>query len=251
MNTTFTTGPINDDPCAAIVLPAPSSASAPINATNLGATTTTGTVAPGYTNPPPMGCGVAVNPKDVWFSFTTSATGAGSTSVGIVTTGSAAGSVRVFSATSCSAGFRQVACKGGETNNSPAGSLNATGLTPNTVYYIAVAPYATSDVQGPFTIGLSSTVLGTQQQLAKGEVTVFPNPTNTGQLTVRVSGANALATAQATLLNTLGQTVTERTLTVRGGAAEQSFNTTTLAKGIYMLRLQAGKQTVVRKVVVD
>jgi len=198
-----------------------------------------------------MGCGVAVNPKDVWFSFTTSATGAGSTSVGIVTTGSAAGSVRVFSATSCSAGFRQVACKGGETNNSPAGSLNATGLTPNTVYYIAVAPYATSDVQGPFTIGLSSTVLGTQQQLAKGEVTVFPNPTNTGQLTVRVSGANALATAQATLLNTLGQTVTERTLTVRGGAAEQSFNTTTLAKGIYMLRLQAGKQTVVRKVVVD
>jgi hypothetical protein len=255
LTTTFTTSaiaaPTNDDPCAATVLSAPSSAGTPVSATNVGATTTIGSVAAGYTNPPPMGCGVAVNPKDVWFRFTTNATGVGSTSVGIVTTGSAAGSVRVFSAASCSSGFKQVACIGGETNNSPAGSLNATGLTPNTVYYIAVAPYATSDVQGPFTIGLSSTVLGTQQQLAKGEVSVFPNPTNTGQLTVRVSGADALVTAQATLLNTLGQIVAEHKLVVRGGAAEQSFNTTALAKGIYMLRLQGGKQTVIRKVVVD
>jgi hypothetical protein len=80
---------------------------------------------------------------------------------------------------------------------------------------------------------------------------VFPNPTNTGQLTVRVSGADALVTAQATLLNTLGQIVAEHKLVVRGGAAEQSFSTTALAKGIYMLRLQGGKQTVIRKVVVD
>ncbi|HEX8425298.1 T9SS type A sorting domain-containing protein [Hymenobacter sp.] len=251
INTTFTTGPTNDDPCDAIPLPAPSAGATPLNATNLGATTTTASVAPGYTNPPPMGCGVAVNPKDVWFRFTTTASGAGSTNVGIATTGSAAGSVRVFSATTCSSGFRQVACKGGETNNSPAGSLNVTGLTPNTTYYIAIAPYATSDVQGAFSIALTNTVLSTQQQLAKGEVQIFPNPTSTGQLMVRVNGTAALGTAQATLLNPLGQVVTERTLIIRGGTAEQSFNTSALAKGIYMLRLQAGKQTVVRKVVVE
>ncbi|WP_375437029.1 T9SS type A sorting domain-containing protein [uncultured Hymenobacter sp.] len=255
LTSTFTTSavaaPTNDDPCAATPLPAPSSAATPVNATNVGATTTTGSVAPGYTTPPPMGCGVAVNPKDVWFRFTTNATGAGSSSVGIATTGAAAGSVRVFSATSCSAGFRQVACKGGDTNNSPAGSLNVTGLTPNTTYYIAVSPYATLDVQGPFTISLNSMVLSAQRQFVEGEVQVFPNPTGTGQLTVRVSGASTLGTAQATLLNTLGQVVAEHTLAVRSGVAQQSFNTATLAKGIYMLRLQAGKQTVVQRVVLE
>ncbi|UOG75885.1 T9SS type A sorting domain-containing protein [Hymenobacter tibetensis] len=251
LDRSFSTTPENDNPCNAIALPAPSSTAAPLSATNLGATTTTSTVAPGYTNPPPMGCGVAVNPKDVWFRFTTNATGAGSTTVGIATTGTAAGSIRVFSATSCSLGFTPVACKGGETNNTNAGSLNVTGLTPNTTYYVAVAPYATSDVQGPFTIAVGSTVLSTQQQLAKGEVSVFPNPTTTGQLTVRVSGISSLATAQVALLNTLGQVVAERTLSVRGGLAEQSLSTAALTKGIYMLRVQAGHETVVRKVVVE
>ncbi|WP_022824039.1 T9SS type A sorting domain-containing protein [Hymenobacter norwichensis] len=252
---TFTTGtvaaPANDDPCAAIQLPALSATSVPINATNLGATTTLSTVAPGYTSPPPQGCGVAVNPKDVWFRFTTNASGVGSTNAGIVTTGTAAGSIRVFSATSCSSGFVQVACKGGATNNTNAGSLNVTGLTPSTTYYVAVSPYATSDVQGAFTITVNSLVLAAQQQLAGGEVSVFPNPTTTGQLTVRVTGAGSLAAAQATLFNTLGQAVEQRNLAVRGGVAEQSFSTVGLAKGIYTLRLQAGQQTVIRKVVVE
>lgn len=255
LNTSFSTSPNNDDPCFAVVLPALSATPTPLNATNVGATTTSSTIAAGYTNPPPAGsgCGVAVNPKDVWFRFTTNATGAGSTNAGIATTGTAAGSIRVFSATSCTSGFVQVACKGGETNNSAAGSLNVSGLTPNTTYYIVVAPYATSDVQGPFTIAVGSSVLvlNTQQQLAKGEVSVFPNPTTTGALTVRMSGISSLATAQVALLNTLGQVVAERTLSVRGGSAEQSLSTAALAKGIYVLRLKAGNETVVRKVVVE
>lgn len=255
LSTTFTTtavaAPANDDPCAAVQLPALSATSATISATNVGATTTLPSVAPGYATPPPQGCGVAVNPKDVWFRFTTNASGAGSTNAGITTTGTAAGSIRVFSAASCSAGFVQVACKGGYTNNTGAGSLNVSGLTPGTTYYVAVSPYATSDVQGAFTITASSLVLGTQQQLAGGEVTVFPNPTTTGQLTVRVAGAGNLMAAQATLFNALGQAVAVHSLSVRGGRAEHSFATATLAKGIYMLRLQAGKETVIRKVVVE
>ena len=255
VSNTFTTStvsaPINDDPCSAIQLPALSTASALVAATNAGATTTLSSVAPGYTTPPPQGCGVAVNPKDVWFRFTTNASGAGSTNVGITTTGSAAGSIRVFSAASCASGFVQVACKGGATNNSPAGSLNVSGLTPNTTYYIEVAPYATLDTQGAFTITTSSLVLATQQQLAGGEVSVFPNPTTTGEVTVRVSGAGNLTAAHATLLNTLGQVVAERTLPVRSGTAEQCFSTAALSKGIYLLRLQAGSQTVVRKVAVE
>ncbi|MBO0357422.1 T9SS type A sorting domain-containing protein [Hymenobacter sp. BT186] len=255
VSTTFTTSttaaPANDDPCTAIQLPALSATSAPVNATNVGATTTVGSVAPGYTTPPPQGCGVAVNPKDVWFRFTTNASGAGSTNASISTTGTAAGSIRVFSATSCSSGFVQVACKGGATNNTNAGALNVSGLVPNTTYYVAVSPYATSDVQGAFTITASSLILGIQQQLAGGDVSVFPNPTATGQLTVRLSGASSLAAAHATLYNTLGQAVVKRAFSVRGGVAEQSFSTTGLAKGIYTLRVEAGNQSVVRKVVVE
>ncbi|MBC8081683.1 MAG: T9SS type A sorting domain-containing protein, partial [Hymenobacter sp.] len=255
LTSTFTTSavaaPANDDPCAAVQLPSPSGASAPVSATNLGATTTVASLAPGYTTPPPTGCGVAVSPKDVWFRFTTNASGAGSTSVGIATTGTAAGSVRVFAATSCASGFVQVACQGGTTNNTAAGSFNATSLTPNTSYYVAVAPYASSDAQGPFTIMVGSVVLAARPLLAGGEVSVFPNPTNTGQLTVRVRGAGTPPTAHATLLNALGQVVAAHTLSVRGGAAEQTFSTATLAKGIYTLRLRAGNQTVARKVVVE
>ena len=142
----------NDNPTGAITLPL-AAACTPTSATNVGATTTP---VAGYLNP---GCGIAVNPKDVWFKFATAAAGVGSTDASIQVTGTAAGQVRVFSATSSAGPFTSVGCAAGATNNTAAGALRLTNLTPNTTYYVSVSGYGSTDTQGPFTIcavGLAS-----------------------------------------------------------------------------------------------
>ena len=142
---TVPTPPANDDPAGAIVLPLAATCT-PTNGTNAGATTTTPS---GYANP---GCGVAVNPKDVWYKLTTAATGVGSTVVNIQVTGTTAGQVRLFSAASGAGPFSQVGCAAGTANNTAAGPLRVTGLTPATTYYVFVSGYGSGDAQGAFTI---------------------------------------------------------------------------------------------------
>ncbi|GAB3581054.1 hypothetical protein GCM10027345_23320 [Hymenobacter daeguensis] len=135
----------NDNPTGAVTLTLGTTCT-PTSSTNVGATTTAPS---GYTNP---GCGVAVSPIDVWFKFTTAATGVGSTDASIQVTGAPAGQVRVFSAASAAGPFTQVGCAAGTTNNTVAGPVRLTGLTPNTTYYIAVSGYGSADTQGAFTI---------------------------------------------------------------------------------------------------
>ena len=135
----------NDEPANAISLPVGATC-APTTASNIGATTTTPA---GYANP---GCGLAVNPKDVWFRFTTAASGTGSTAVSIRTTGSAAGQVRVFSAGSASGPFTELACASGPANDSNAGTLGVRGLVPGSTYYVFVSGVGSNDLQGAFTI---------------------------------------------------------------------------------------------------
>lgn len=145
----FAAGPLapltNDEPSGAITLPLGTTCT-PTVANNSGATPTTPA---GYANP---GCGVAVNPKDVWFKFTTAASGAGSTFVNLETAGSAAGQIRVFSAASAAGPFTEVACGAGPDNNTSAGTLNVSSLTPNTTYYVAISGYGSNDAQGAFTV---------------------------------------------------------------------------------------------------
>ncbi|GAA4040031.1 hypothetical protein GCM10022409_27330 [Hymenobacter glaciei] len=135
----------NDEPSGAITLPVAATCT-PVNASNIGATTT---VPAGYTNP---GCGIAINPKDVWFKFTTAASGIGSTFVNIQTTGTAAGQIRVFSATSSAGPFTEAGCAAGPENNSSAGTLSLSSLTPGTTYYLFVSGYGSADAMGSFTI---------------------------------------------------------------------------------------------------
>jgi|GEM_PF-6403633 len=140
--------PANDNPAGAIALPLTATCN-PLNTTNTGATTTPVTGL-GYTNP---GCGIAANPKDVWYTFTTNASGQGSTAVTITVTGNPAGQVRVFSSTGGAAGpFVTVGCSAGATNNTVAPPLELRGLTPSTTYYVDVAGYGSADTQGAFTI---------------------------------------------------------------------------------------------------
>ncbi|MBO2011938.1 T9SS type A sorting domain-containing protein [Hymenobacter negativus] len=140
--------PANDDPTGAITLSL-SATCTPTNGTNAGATTTGGTTPSGYANP---GCGIAASPKDVWFKFTTAATGIGSTDASIQVTGTTAGQVRVFSAATSAGPFTQVGCAAGTANNTAAGPLRLSALTPNTTYYVFVSGYGSADTQGAFTI---------------------------------------------------------------------------------------------------
>ncbi|WP_022826272.1 CARDB domain-containing protein [Hymenobacter norwichensis] len=138
--------PANDNPSGAIALPLATSCT-PSSGTNVGATPT---VANGYANP---GCGIATTPLDVWFRFTTDATGPGSTAAAITVAGTAAGQVRLFSSAGGATGpFTALGCASGGSNNAQAARLVVVGLTPATTYYVSVAGYGSTDTQGAFTI---------------------------------------------------------------------------------------------------
>ena len=139
--------PANDNPSGAFAIPITADCTNPTQGTNVGATTTTTN---GYSNP---GCGIAASPKDVWYTFTTAATGPTSTAVQINITGNPAGQVRVFSTANGAAGpFTQVACSSGGATNTVAPNFFANGLTPSTTYYIFVSGYGSTNPQGAFTL---------------------------------------------------------------------------------------------------
>ncbi|WP_206986162.1 fibronectin type III domain-containing protein [Hymenobacter telluris] len=243
---TFTTlipPSINDEPCGAVLLTTgPNGAYQTIQTTNLGATTT---AVNGYANP---GCTTASAPKDVWYRFVVPATG--STSMSLVAIGNPAGQVRVFSAASCSGPFTQISCKGGTAPNTAAGGQVLTSLTPGATYYVSVSGYSSSDFPGSFSLQLGQGVLATRNELPNGQVAVYPNPSNTGQLTLRIAGATT-TTAQASLFNALGQQVLTQAVSLRSGTAEQPLAVRTLAKGLYTLRVQVDGLFITRKVVLE
>ncbi|MDO7846164.1 fibronectin type III domain-containing protein [Hymenobacter sp. M29] len=229
--TTPLTAPTNDEPCGALAL-----SSTPTTATNLGSTTTT------LGNIFLPACVGGQQPKDVWFAFTASAT----TST-FTLTGAPAGALRVYTAASCSAGpFNSVFCQGSGANNTAfAAPVTVTGLTAGTRYYVAVSGFGSSDTAGSFTIAATN-VLAARAQTNSSALRVFPNPSNTGQLTLRLTGLGA---SQAALLNALGQSV--RTLQLPAGQAEHTLTTHGLAAGVYTLRLQAGLEVFTQKVVLE
>ena len=221
--------PANDDPCGAVALGSTSTTS-----NNIGASTS---IQNGVTLPT---CSGAQLPKDVWFTFTAPAA-----SMPLTVTGTAAGVVQVFSSPSCSAGpFTRVFCQAGPNNNQNVGPLTITGLTPGARYYLAVSGYGSGDTQGSFTIGGVAT--GTKAQADTDALLVYPNPSSTGQLTLRLSGS--AGAGQATLLNALGQVVATKNLS---GTTEQTLGTRGLATGLYTLRVTVAGQVLTRKVVLE
>ncbi|WP_210521429.1 T9SS type A sorting domain-containing protein [Hymenobacter terricola] len=221
--------PANDEPCNALPL-----GSAPLSSSNVGGTTSFQT---GINTP---ACSPAALPKDVWFSFAPA--GPNTT---LTLTGTAAGMVRVFTSPSCSAGpFNQVFCQG-VGNNTNVGPVPLTGLTPGQRYYVAVSGYGSSDTPGPFTI-TATNLLAAHAEAEAEALRVFPNPSGTGQLTLRLSGPHS--TGQAALLNALGQVVRTQVL---NGASEQALSTVGLAPGLYTLRVTLPGQAFTRKVILE
>ncbi|MDO7854462.1 CUB domain-containing protein [Hymenobacter convexus] len=227
----FTTLLPNDEPCGALNLSA-----TPISASNVSATTS---VQNGINTP---SCAGGPLPKDVWFTFVANAT-----SSTLTLTGNAAGSVRVFTTPNCSTGlFNEIFCRGSATNNTALGTVSVPGLTAGQRYYVAVNGAGSSDAAGIFTISATNVLNATKTQANTDALVVYPNPSNTGQLTIKLNELRGAG--QVTLFNSLGQAVRAQGLT---GAAEQTLSTQALAAGLYTLRVTVGEQVLTRKVVLE
>jgi hypothetical protein len=233
--------PVNDEPCGAIALTltgigAPAQ---PLTGANTNATTSTqaGIVLPA--------CSPNTTPQDVWFTIVPAA---GLTSVTLTLTGSVAGMVRVFTTPDCSTGpFVLVACQSSGANNTGLSTMNLPNLTPGQRYYITVSGYGANDTPGGFTLAGTNFVTGTRAQTETDALLVYPNPSNTGQLTLRLIGLSAVG--EATLLNALGQSVLSAK--VPRGSSEQVLKTHGLAAGVYTLRVVVGPDVLTRKVVLE
>jgi hypothetical protein len=81
-------------------------------------------------------------------------------------------------------------------------------------------------------------------------VSVAPNPAR-GSFTLTLPALGSQRTAQATLLNVLGQAVAARTIALTATGATAEFDTRALAPGMYVLRLVAGPETVTLRVAVE
>lgn len=153
-SSTWAQAPTNDDPCGAVVLmPQGSLCTAPAVGTTQNATTTPPN---GYLNNGSCGGPTAAGfPKDVWYRFTTTATGLGSTGATVTVSGNAAGQLRLFSAAGCSGPFTDLSCVAATASNTTAPALTTTALTTSTTYYVRVSGYDGSSPTGPFTICLT------------------------------------------------------------------------------------------------
>ena len=222
--------PANDDCAGAVPLSIGTVCASPVMGTVLAAT---------QSMAPTPGC-AASTANDVWYSFV--ATGPSQiftfapdfAGVLNVRAGTCALSTSVMCATTAA----------GATSNT-----TATGLTAGQAYFVRV--YASSFVQpsptaSSFLLCASGRPTATRAQADTEALLVFPNPSNTGQLTLRLT--SPAGPGQAVLLNALGQTVRQQPL---NGALEQTFSTRFLAAGLYTLRVTVGGQVLTRKVVLE
>jgi hypothetical protein len=126
-----------------------------------------------------------------------------------------------------------------------------TGLTPGTTYTVSILSTCLANTTATAGTTFDTPVVTTTQSaFAAGQVTVAPNPAR-GSFTLTLPALGSQRTAQATLLNVLGQAVAARTIALTATGATAEFDTRALAPGMYVLRLVAGTETVVQRVAVE
>ncbi|RSK32428.1 T9SS type A sorting domain-containing protein [Hymenobacter metallilatus] len=91
----------------------------------------------------------------------------------------------------------------------------------------------------------SQVVTSIVKPLAGSSLTLYPNPTTDGQLTLKLAGYSKAV--ELTVYNAIGQQV--RTLTVPAGRLEQPLDLTQLPSGVYMLRARSEGGLDVRRIV--
>jgi hypothetical protein len=185
------------------------------------------------------GC-TATNAYDVWYSFV--ATGSSQ----IITFAPAFAGILNVRSGAC-ATSTSIFCSGTGATSTSVNTI--TGLANGQTYYVRVYP-STAAQPAPsastFILCASGRPLASRAQADSEALVVYPNPSNTGQLTLRLSALGHAG--QATLLNALGQTVRTQALS---NAAEQTLSTRGIATGVYTLRVTVGEQVLTRKVVLE
>jgi hypothetical protein len=90
-------------------------------------------------------------------------------------------------------------------------------------------------------------VTSSVKPLAGTSLSVYPNPTHDGRLTVELTGyRNA---SELTVLNALGQVVFSASVPASTGTAAQALDLTQLASGVYVLRVKTESGLDTRRVV--
>ncbi|GGG58367.1 hypothetical protein GCM10011378_38140 [Hymenobacter glacieicola] len=132
--------------------------------------------------------------------------------------------------------------------------LNGTaipGATNQTYVVSAAAQYGTYTVvttsaQGCASLASQPLVITTSQKpLAGSSLTIYPNPTPDGRLTLKLQGYTKAV--ELTVFNAVGQPV--RTLTVPAGRPDQALDLSQLPSGVYMLRARTEGGLDVRRIV--
>jgi len=99
-------------------------------------------------------------------------------------------------------------------------------------------------------VGFSSRVLSNRNAALEQALSVFPNPASKA-FTLRLPALAGQRTAQLTLLNTLGQPVQARTVALSAAGTDTPVDVSSLAKGVYTLRVQTQSQVATKQVVVE
>ena len=124
-----------------------------------------------------------------------------------------------------------------------AGATSATYTVTQNGSYTVVTTNAAGCASLP-SAPLSVVLTATRAGLVGAELTVFPNPT-TGRLTVTMSGSHSRA--RLAVYNALGQEMLAGTMAA--GAATTELDLTTLAIGVYVLKVTSTEGSVTRRVV--
>ena len=96
----------------------------------------------------------------------------------------------------------------------------------------------------------AAAVTAARARLTAATVSVYPNPTH-GRFTVLLPPLAGQHVVRATLRNVLGQVVLSRAIDLTAAGATADFATQPLAKGVYLLRLQAENQVLSKSVFVE
>lgn len=108
-----------------------------------------------------------------------------------------------------------------------------------------------ASLAGRFSLAFGPTgVLATAPSLLAASVSVYPNPATT-TFTVAVPAVTGASEVQATLLNSLGQEVAHQTSSLPAAGAHLIFGRGKLAPGVYLLRVQAGSENIVKRMVLN
>ncbi len=99
-------------------------------------------------------------------------------------------------------------------------------------------------------VTFATRVLSKRDAQLEQALSVFPNPAH-GQFTLRLPAIAGQRTAQVSLINTLGQQVLRRTISLSAGGTDTQLEVSQLAKGIYTLRVQTNEQVATKQLSVE